>query len=171
MSTADVTDALSSPPADDVREALARTFWEAAVLDNPEGVPGESWEELLSEEPAWAEGFYSQADATLATFEVRLRGTVTEPISEALLAVRDEIVRNEGRADAACLATLEAIAAGVWPRGTVTDAEVEAAVQAFWAHPDPTGGPISMRAALEAARGARVSAENTTPTNHPDGSL
>jgi len=71
--------ALSTPPADDVREALAHILWEAAVGDNPEGVPGESWEELLAEEPVWAQGYYFQADAAMRAFEVLPRGTVIEP--------------------------------------------------------------------------------------------
>lgn len=42
--------------------------------------------------------------------------------SEALIAVRDQILKNKGRVDAACLATLEIVAdrlAEVRPRGTV----------------------------------------------------
>lgn len=73
-----IRDLRGDTPADDVREALARTLWEAAVRDNPEGVPGESWEELIADEPAWAEGYYAQADAALAVFEVRPYGTVTD---------------------------------------------------------------------------------------------
>lgn len=68
----------------DVREALAHILWEAAVGDNPEGVPGESWEELLAEEPVWAQGYYFQADAAMRAFEVLPRGTVpAEQISDA----------------------------------------------------------------------------------------
>jgi hypothetical protein len=140
--------ALSSPPADDVHPAhtghrfgggYARASamlagdpdWMNATGGAPaDDVRGELMAVLLRNGHADWDSLDASvvADAILSDprFEVRLRGTVTEPTEatrEALLAVRDEIVRNEGRADAACLATLEAIAAGIFPRGTVTDAD------------------------------------------------
>lgn len=123
----DLLAALSSSPADDVREALVRTVRSGRrdKLNARIEWANDDTDELPF--PTGQEDEYI-ADAILSRFEVRLRGTVTEltdATREALLAVRDEIIRNEGRADAACLATLEAIAAGVFPRRTVTEAEYE----------------------------------------------
>ncbi|WP_137843841.1 hypothetical protein [Microbacterium sp. 2FI] len=70
--------------------------------------------------------------------------------------------------------TDEILAAGFRRQAPITDAQVSAACEAFWAHPDIMGGAPSTRAALEAARAARrqvsepptvVPTEDTTPTN------
>ncbi|WP_144834063.1 hypothetical protein [Microbacterium sp. BH-3-3-3] len=61
-------DALSAPPADDVREALASVIADAKAhpsFPRPEGFPP-------------LERDYRAADTILATFEVRPRGTVTD---------------------------------------------------------------------------------------------
>lgn len=108
--------AMSSPPADDVREALAYAMHQ---LRHPCGEPPVDFD-------------YERADAILSDprFPVRLRGTVTddeEPTVRLAMKLRKELT-----------------AAG---------------------YPVPM---TTLRPALEAARGARVNAENTTPTNHTD---
>lgn len=78
----------------------------------------------------WDEGIVRPESAAFAVVDFLVReghmslsSPPADDVREALLAVRDEIVRNDGRADAACLATLEILSsrAEVRPYGTVTD--------------------------------------------------
>lgn len=69
---------LSTPPADDVREALAEVLYEADIDNNPESQLPDSWEATCVEEPGWADGFRHAADRVRLEFEVRPRGTVTD---------------------------------------------------------------------------------------------
>ena len=123
-------DALSAPPADDVRDTV-------------DGCPL-CWDM----ESAVCNGYGRGLDVR----------------SQMARAIREASVLNDGsgqfemseiEAGYYADAVLAAAAIEVRPRGTVTDAEVEAAVEAFWKADGPTGGPVSMRAALEAAQEAR----------------
>lgn len=113
--------ALSTPPADDVREALALTI--------AKSFPG--WSEDTSEplHVGWSEALRLHAE-------------------QHNQRVNEECIR-QGRAYAdAVLAAFE-----VRPHGTVTDAEVDAALDAYLDGAEPLDWqPGAMRAALEAAR-------------------
>lgn len=203
-----------TPPADDVREALARVMADHYYIERWSG--GEAtctcrqWVESVQRRPytTWAQHV---ADALIAA-EVRLRGT---EIDVETVRVVDRLAMTTGMSAAQVTATIlaftepseEAVARGARIirsvygdhvdsaesvarsvlRGTVpaepiSDAEEEARVDAaalvIWQDYDQEHGGTDVndfravaRAALEAARGARVSAENTTPTNHTNRSL
>lgn len=213
--------ALSSPPANDVREALDADvkallgrLWAAA--DNA-GVSREAvefeWPECHKPKCQSSHGLPDVAmsymkRAIMAEIEAELCYRVTSrPDDRApetdtperaaafhlAILLRNHNVRDEGTFIRAAERIVEAypelvpVFSGreVRLRGTVTDAEVEAAARAYagdemsaaeweWVKSQPhlvepylTG----MRAALEAAQRARVAAENPTPTNHADGSM
>lgn len=149
-------DVLSTPPADDVREALDH-------LD------------ALNESGRIQYADYVALHDMVLRIEVRPRGTVTEPSDEdvermraALNAADIDYSAREQRADAGggdmepgdwftFLARAALRAGAETAPGTVTDAEVEAALAAMDRDPECYFGHTAagVRVALEAAREAR----------------
>ena len=139
---------LSTPPADDVREALARVMHE---MRHPCGEPPVDFD-------------YERADLVLAAFEVRPHGKVTEAEPAGLCSQCGEPFGEHSCVPIPSCIHVESILAEARPHGTVTEDEVEAAAQAIY---EDLGGEwpwssltssfqesylSNARAALEAAR-------------------
>lgn len=160
-----------TPRADDLREALA-----LALFRNEHDKAPERWIET-----AWAvlstrDEYLATADAILYEFEVRPREPVTDDVRDALArAISNSVMedfagsRREADAEGRHVARDILAAFEVRSRGSVPDAEVEAACRAFYE--DVSGMTqwnrlveveteiadryrAGMRAALEAARNA-----------------